>query len=174
VRAAITIIAGAGSQARQRAAMMRVVAGFRVRLQGVAMPMASGSLMHSPGYYDTNGRWHVGTTSGYYDNRGRWISTSVGAAPVELLVMPRDVRGRIAWMTDYIRTANSQGTLSRTELNKANRELKSISAREKSMYHGKNGELSIRNEASLNVRLDRLSDRLRINASIRGSGASLI
>jgi Glycine zipper 2TM domain len=111
------------------------------------------------GYYDRNNQWVAGAPNGYYDNRGRWIATS---ATIDQGVAPREVRARAAWLDQYIRTANSQGTLSRVETNRAQRDLNAIRASERSMVRNRNGELSIRNEAAIQARLDRLSDRLRI------------
>jgi hypothetical protein len=115
-----------------------------------------------PGYYDSRGRWQAGATTGYYDSRGRWVSTAIqpggnnGTEPV------RTITSQLDWLDTYVRNANAQRTLSRRETSDAQRELRSIRTRERGMRHDRSGDLSIRNEAELQVRIDRLSDRLRI------------
>ena len=76
--------------------------------------------------------------------------------------MPREVRAREAWLERYIRSANSEGTLNRFATNKALRDLGNIRRNERSMRRNRDGELSVRDEAAINVRLDRLSGSLRI------------
>ena len=123
-----------------------------------------------PGYYNSNGRWIAGTATGYYDNRGRWINTGitsgVGSDQSGLGPIPRVVRARLTWMDQYIRASNSQGTLSRVETNRSLRELAGIRNSERAMIRDRRGELSVRNEAAINIRLDRLSDKLRISGDM--------
>ncbi len=119
-----------------------------------------------PGYYTSNGRWVPGQTTGYYDNRGRWVSTGVVTDMGAQAPIPREVRARLTWMDSYIRSASSQGTLSRAETDRSLRELTSIRTSERSMPRNRRGELSVRNEAAIQVRLDRLSDRLRITGEM--------
>ena len=76
--------------------------------------------------------------------------------------MPREVRAREAWLERYIRSANNDGTLNRAETKRALRDLGNIRRNERSMRRNRDGELSIRDEAAINVRLDRLSGQLRI------------
>ena len=64
----------------------------------------------------------------------------------------------------YVRNAKAQRTLSNREAMSAQRELKSIRSRERKMQHDRMGNLSARNEAELQTRIDRLNQRLRINA----------
>ena len=114
-----------------------------------------------PGYYDNRGRWHAGATSGYYDGQGRWIAKpSNSNGPVS--GMPREVRARAVWLDSYIRSANREGTLNRAETNRAMRDLNNIRRSERMMRRNRDGELSVRDEAAINVRLDRLSGQLRI------------
>ena len=77
--------------------------------------------------------------------------------------MPRELNARGVWLDQYIRNARNEGTLSRVETTRALKELNLIRSRERSMYHNREGELSVRDEAAIQVRFDRLSDRLRIS-----------
>lgn len=114
-----------------------------------------------PGYYDNRGRWHAGVVSGYYDGQGRWIARSTNRdEPVSN--MPREARARVIWLERYIRSAYGEGTLNRAQSNRAMRDLNDIRRSERFMRRNRDGELSIRDEAALNVRLDRLSGQLRI------------
>jgi len=110
----------------------------------------------------------MGSTSGYYDSRGNWISTSTGTNGNGQPGIPRDLRDRISWTEQYIRTANRQGTLGRAETSRSLREIRIIRDRERSMRHNRRGELSVRDEAALTVRLDRLHNRLRIAPEMNG------
>ena len=76
--------------------------------------------------------------------------------------MPREIRAREAWLERYITSANSEGSLNRAETNRAMRDLNNIRRSERYMDRNRNGELSVRDEAAINVRLDRLSGQLRI------------
>lgn len=114
-----------------------------------------------PGYYDNRGRWHAGATSGYYDGQGRWIARPSGNND-NGMGMPGEIRAREAWLERYIRTAGSQGRLTRSETNRALRDLNSIRRSERGMRRDRQGNLSVRNEAAINLRLDRLSRQLRI------------
>ena len=76
--------------------------------------------------------------------------------------MPREVRAREAWLESYIRSANNEGTLNRAVTNRALRDLNAIRRTERTMRRNRDGQLSVRDEAAINVRLDRLSGQLRI------------
>jgi Glycine zipper 2TM domain len=120
-----------------------------------------------PGYYDTNGRWHPGETRGYYDSRGRWISDdgrydTGNSYNQTASAMPSDIRGQINWIDSYIRESRQNGQLSRRESDRALRDLNAIRSSERTMARNRDGQLTVRNEAMLQVRLDRLSDRLRL------------
>lgn len=125
-----------------------------------------------PGHYDSNGRWRTGATLGFYDGRGRWIATSSGAQSYgteadhhgqrDHADMPRSIHDRAARIEQRIRTASSQRTLSRSETARALRELNSIRRQETNMRHVR-GQLSARDEATIQDRLARLSDRLRLS-----------
>ena len=114
-----------------------------------------------PGYYDNRGRWHAGATSGYYDGQGRWIARPSGTNGTGS-GMPREIRAREAWLERYIRSAGSEGNLSRMDTNRALRDLSSIRRSEQYMRRDRQGALSRRDQAMINMRLDRLSNRLGI------------
>jgi membrane-bound lytic murein transglycosylase B len=67
-----------------------------------------------------------------------------------------------AWLERYINAANSESKLNRAETNRAMRDLNSIRRSERYMSRNRDDELSVRDEAAINVRLDRLSGQLRI------------
>lgn len=147
------------------------------------------------GYYGTDNRWHSGQASGYYDTRGRWVAT--GAAPdpgaqpprrdaasgyydgqgrwIERpsdnggnwAAMPREIRARETWLGHYIRRAGREDRLSRSETNQALRDLNDIRRSEQYMQRNRRGELSARNEAVINGRLDRLTRQVRIASNDR-------
>jgi hypothetical protein len=76
----------------------------------------------------------------------------------------REFRAREIWLERYIRSASSEGTLNRGQTNRALRDLNNIRRSERSMGRNRAGELSVRNEATINARLDRLSSELRITS----------
>jgi hypothetical protein len=117
-----------------------------------------------PGYYDNKGRWHPGEVNGYYDSRGRWIRTGTQAEAPDRSDDRRSILPQVTEMSEYIGSTAGQRSLSRTSRANALRELRAIRQREKSMRHDRNGDLSIRDQAALQLRLDRLSNRLRIGA----------
>lgn len=117
-----------------------------------------------PGYYDTDGRWHTGATSGYYDSRGRWISNTLETPRGDQAMHGREILSQVVRLEQYVRSANSQRTLRRSEATNALRELSSIRSRERYMQHDRMGHLSVQDEAALQVRLNRLGERLRINS----------
>ena len=137
-------------------------------------PDASGNWMADPqpGYYDSDGRWRAGATSGYYDGQGRWIATSSDSRSYgtdansggerDRAGMRRSIEDREARIEQRIRMASMQRTLSRYETNRAFRELNAIRRQESSMRHVQ-GQLSARDEATIQARLTRLSDRLRLS-----------
>lgn len=115
-----------------------------------------------PGYYDNNGRWNVGQTTGYYDSRGRWISTAAQYNDGDRPGRGSSILAQLSWMDRYVHSPYAERALNRREMNYATRELRSIRSRERSMRHDRAGNLSRRDQATLQLRLDRLNDRLRI------------
>jgi hypothetical protein len=115
-----------------------------------------------PGYYDTHGRWHEGETTGYYDSRGRWNAT--GVATSGNYGSPPAILPQIAALDRYVSTAQSRRLLSSRELASVRRQLYGIRASEQAMRHDRRGNLSMTDQAKLQVRIDRLSNRLGIEA----------
>jgi hypothetical protein len=119
-----------------------------------------------PGYYDSNHHWRVGPTQGYYDTRGQWIAAtpSAGANGADTSFDGRydrrDVDSREAWLEQRIQSAAADGSLSRYERSREMRMLSQIRSQETGM-RARNGQLSARDEARLQSRLDDLSTALR-------------
>lgn len=77
---------------------------------------------------------------------------------------PADRPGILAQLSGLDRQvadARSQRALSSREVASLQRELRSIRNREDAMEHDRMGNLSARNEAELQARIDRLNSRLR-------------
>lgn len=70
------------------------------------------------------------------------------------------ISSRFTWLDHRIRSASDNGILSRRDANQAYRDLNAIRRREGAMRHYR-GQLSQRDEAYIQSRLDRLSDSLR-------------
>lgn len=126
-----------------------------------------------PGYYDRNGRWNAGTARGAYDSRGVWVAANAGYGNANNgngynngNSGQRDVPSRLARLEQRIERGVDQGNLNRNEAQRAQTELASIRRYDRSL-RGRNGQLSTRNEALVQARLDRLSDALR---NVRGNG----
>lgn len=117
------------------------------------------------GYYDSRGRWVAGRTYGYYDSRGRWIATrgSTGGAMDRSNARwdstqgPGDASGRIAWLRDQVNGRSMN--LSRVENAWARRELNAIEAQHR-MFERSGGRMTVREEAQIDTRLDRLTRRI--------------
>jgi len=123
-----------------------------------------------PGYYDSNGRWRVGAVMGYYDARGRWTATSTPVSGNDANAMydsrpslngSRDFQSRVARLDQRIRRGIDDGSLSRMEANRAQRELSSIRREEARMPH-RRGRLNQRDDMRIDSRLDSLSSSLRL------------
>jgi len=126
-----------------------------------------------PGYYDANGRWRVGAVNGYYDTRGRWIGTAVTPAAYTTQSMwvgaPTEMRARITWMEQRIRTGMNDRTLNRAEGMRALKQLQAIRLQERGMNH-RNGRLSARGEVIIQARLDKVATDLTWNQRDRRWG----
>jgi hypothetical protein len=116
-----------------------------------------------PGYYDTNGGWHAGETSGYYDSRGRWIATGLATDGSDGPNRPA-ILSQLSTLELYVRDAGPQRFLSNREVASVQRELRFIRTTERRMRHDRFGNLSDRDQTTLQVRIDRLNARLRISA----------
>jgi len=115
-----------------------------------------------PGHYDSRRRWHAGETSGYYDNRGRWIETGAGTS--EYGRERPAILSQIAMLDQLLDTARSQRSLSNRQASGYQRELYALRTSERSMTHDRRGNLSARDEARLQVRIDSLNGRVRNQA----------
>lgn len=126
------------------------------------------SNMEQPGYW-RNGRWVAGTTRGYYDSRGRWVAidgqTGVGgpyegaSSGYDWNNQPRDAQGRIEFLRGYIRDAGYDNRLTSAERRYATSELGAIENQHR-MFSRSGGTLTVREEAQIDMRLDRLTQRL--------------
>ena len=106
---------------------------------------------------------------GYYDAQGRWIATgpaatnrvpdSVRQTPSRWSGAPADVRSREAWLEQRIRRGMSDGSLSRYDANRALRSLNVIRRQDTALRRHR-GWLSPADEASIQAKLDALSDSL--------------
>jgi hypothetical protein len=126
-----------------------------------------------PGYYDSDHHWRAGPARGYYDSQGVWIAT---AASVEAYGADvsfdgaggrRDVDTREAWLEQRINSAARDGALNRDDAGSDLDRLNSI-RRDETGMRDSSGQLSPRDEARLQGRLDRLSTALR--QSLGGQG----
>jgi hypothetical protein len=91
------------------------------------------------------------------------VATSVAASPNYGTERPA-ILSQLAGLDRYVSTARSQRSLSGREAASAQRQLYSIRASERSMGHDRNGNLSGRDQAALQLRIDRLTTRLQVNS----------
>jgi hypothetical protein len=122
--------------------------------------------LEAEGYYDRDGRWMSGRTYGYYDREGRWVAVSRPGYQSAYDNRPDRDRGdwsmdgdadtRIARLRSYL-DGRSSSRLTRTDRDYLNRELAAIEAQ--NTYFRRDGRLTVREEAQLDVRLDRLTRR---------------
>jgi hypothetical protein len=100
-------------------------------------------------------------TTGYYDSRGRWIAT---AAPAERYPGNRPaILAQLSDLDQQLADAKAQRALSNREYLNLRREVGAIRSREDALAHDRMGNLSARNEAQLQARIDRLNTRLQTN-----------
>lgn len=120
---------------------------------------AAGVSEVQPGYYD-NGQWRRGPVTGYYDARGRWIAVEApdngGGRGNENLGIPE----RQARLDDRIHRGLSDGTLTRTEGDRALRTLAAIGREERSLRQ-RHGDLRPRDRTMILAKLDTLSNDVR-------------
>lgn len=112
-----------------------------------------------PGYYD-QGKWRPGQVSGYYDARGRWVSVNNSGAGNGRGRMPDDIAGRRTWVDDRIHRGLDDGSLTRSEGNRALRSLAAINRDERTLRN-RSGGLRQRDERMILARLDNLGDNVR-------------
>jgi hypothetical protein len=128
---------------------------------------------HAYGYYDNGGRWHDNHVDrsvayGYYDREGVWVDGvppnvgSYGAnASYESRRNTMDIDSRIARIDERIQRGRDDGSLSRYEARDATAALADI--RREEQDRRSDGRLSDRDEATLQARLDRLSDQVHLD-----------
>lgn len=133
-----------------------------------------------PGYYDANHRWRAGSAYGYYDARGGWIATSQSAPGYgsdrnydgdrrRTDIRP-DLNTREVWLDRRIREAGADGTLGWRDMRRNLGELASI-RRQGAHMRSVGGQLSRRDEAYLQARLDRLAASLRLATDEQRDGS---
>jgi hypothetical protein len=119
------------------------------------------------GYYGTDGRWNAGSTTGFYDGRGRWISTSAQVSSggrdygrdQGMSDRPHSVRDQINWLNQRIQMSIDRGTINRYGADRLTREVRMIDWQERNMAH-RGGNLSQRDDATIQRKLDSVKDRL--------------
>jgi uncharacterized protein YcfJ len=127
---------------------------------------------HAYGYYDNEGRWHDNGVDrsvayGYYDRNGVWIDGQPNVsgysadASYTSHVYSRDIDSRIDRIENRIEDARRDGSLSRREAKSAQNTLNDI--RRDEQYRRQDGRMSDRDLASLQARLDRLSDQIHFD-----------
>jgi uncharacterized protein YcfJ len=127
---------------------------------------------HAYGYYDNEGRWHDNGVDrsvayGYYDRNGVWIDGQPNVAGYSAdasytsHMNTRDIDSRIDRIENRIEQARRDGSLSRREAKSAQNTLNDI--RRDEQYRRQDGRMSDRDLASLQARLDRLSDQIHFD-----------
>ena len=118
-----------------------------------------------PGYYDQYGRWNRGVVVGSYDDRGRWVKGGNGYGQNGIV----DSRARLDRIEQRIDRGIQDRSLDRREANNAISEVASIRRYDRSLRN-RNGAISVRNAALVDVRIDRLSERLRFDRNDSRTG----
>ena len=145
---------------------------------GVAGNAIGGSSVHCDrydnGYYDRDGRWHE--ASGYYDRGGRWVTTYPGTGYYDssgrwnsarsaesygsdVTYTGGDLNDRENRLQQRISNAEYDGSLSRYDADRLNRQLSGIRGRQERLQGDHDG-LTDSDVADLSSRLDGLNDRL--------------
>ena len=125
-----------------------------------------------PGYYDSDHHWRAGAVRGYYDTRGVWIGATLSADAYGHDAGfhgedRRDVDMREAWLERRIDSAASDRSMSGFDARQDRDQLTAIRSEETNMRE-RSGQLSPRDEARLQNRLDTLSAEVR--QSVNGAG----
>lgn len=110
-----------------------------------------------PGYYDNYGRWQRGTVRGSYDNQGRWIDAGNGYG--QNAIVP--TAERLNRIEQRIDRGVRDRSLSQAEARGALNEVASIRLFDR-RKRTRNGTISTRNAALVDARIDRLSQRVRL------------
>lgn len=122
------------------------------------------------GYYDNQGGWTPASTTGYWDTRGQWVAATPSAYDrasnaaysnrTQWDGAPTDFSSRAAWLGQRIQTGIDDGSLSRDDGRRAQRSLRDIRRQEANMRHH-HGQLSPRDETTIQARLDGLRTNIR-------------
>jgi hypothetical protein len=127
-----------------------------------------------PGYYDSDHHWRSGQVRGYYDTRGVWIGATLAADAYGHDAGfqgdgedRRDLDTREAWLERRIDSAVSDRAITRDAADQDRDQLAAIRGEETDMRE-RLGQLSPRDEARLQSRLDALSAEVR--QSVNGAG----
>jgi hypothetical protein len=120
-----------------------------------------------PGYYGSDRRWHAGEATGYYDSRGTWTATGSGDIDQVRPHGARSITSQIDWLEQRARAENGSRYQGRMGRNSILRELTAIRTSESRMRHDRSGELSVRDEAAIQMRLDRVRVSMGLDASQR-------
>lgn len=172
-------IAGRGD--RNEGAVIGALGGG---LAGNQLSKSNGDCRHAYGYYDNDNQWHTNAirqsdARGYYDRNGVWVdgapsgrwdngryyannasSYGYNASYGPTADMPRDIPQRISWLNERVRRGMNDGSLSRSEANRAMRDLNMVSRQARDMRR-RNGGYNPRDEQFLQARLDTISSEIR-------------
>jgi hypothetical protein len=176
VGAGLGALLGAGIAGHHDRAAGAVIGGVGGGLAGNAI---GGSTVHCDrydnGYYDRDGRWHY--ASGYYDRYNRWVVATPGRGyfdsdgrwiPVAASAEYRGadaayvgggLNAREDRIEERIRSAESEGALSRYDADRDYRYLNDIRDRQAMLANDHDG-LNAADRDEIARRLNRLSDRL--------------
>ena len=147
-----------------------IIGGVAGAAVGNNLARGSKDCQHAYGYYDNDNRWHDNGTDravarGYYDRNGDWVdgAPSVSGYSYNTAYTNHtstlDVDTRISRIQDRLDRARDDRSLSYREMRDAQRTLNDI-RREERDRRG-DGYLTSRDEARLQMRLDRLSAQIR-------------
>lgn len=125
------------------------------------------------GFYNDSGRWVPTSVQGYYDADGRWTAPSAETGRANAAYRRREgqrgnLESRENVIDQMIEAGAGDGRLSRWQASSDTRTMSSIRRQESRMARSEAGQLSYRDEATIQARLDGLSDNLR--AQERSSG----
>lgn len=186
VGGALGALAGSAVAGRGDRSEGAVIGGIAGAVIGNQVSKGDGDCRRAYGWYDNDGIWHANAVDrsyaqGYYDRRGNWIEGSPpqggwdrngrwnvsddryaqgGYRPTSnWRDAPHDVSARIDWLERRIARSRANGSLSRREAERAERELREIRRLESSYL--RDGRLSRTEADALMRRLDTLNRQIR-------------
>ena len=98
---------------------------------------------------------------GYYDAGGRWIASDQGPTSAQ----PGPMLDQIMRLEAYARSPNGKSAVGNGNARSALRELSAIRKSESRLRRDRDGNLSIGDEATLQLRVDRVRSRLGMGSS---------